>query len=352
MKRLNVIDKQLLIDYTIINKRPAPDRKRDDAGRFIERREVIRRIRKQDADPERRGVPMKKLSMLLVLVLVALLTAPSLAEGMTYTQAPMLNAKVESGELPPVAERLPEEPLVVAPGVVSYAEYFTDYQIGKYGGTMKSVRNSATWDGWLWCILNEFGIETVSGEGKDFYGNVFKDWEVSDDFTTYTFYMRKGMKWSDGEDLTTEDVAWKFEMDHANEKLTSVWPTMLKTGNKATGTPCTLEVLDDYSFKIIFDGPYPGFILLCASNGVYDYFVAPAHYLKDFHIETADEAELTAKCEANGYTLDQWFSLYELYDYSSWDCAAANQIGSPTLGPWMTVAMDGPTATFERNPYY
>ena len=296
---------------------------------------------------------MKKLSMLLVLVLVAaLLTTPSLAEGTTYTQAPMLDAKVEGGELPPVAERLPEEPLVVAPGVVSYAEYFTDYQIGKYGGTMKSVRNSATWDGWLWCILNEFAIESVSGEGKDFYGNVFKDWEVSDDFTTYTFYLRKGMKWSDGEDLTTEDVAWKFEKDHGNEQLTSVWPTMLRTGNKADGTPCTLEVLDDYSFKLTFDGAYPGFILLCASNGVYDYFVAPAHYMKDFHIETADEAELTAKCEANGYSLDQWFSLYELYDNTAWDCAAANQIGCPTLGPWMTVSMDGSTATFERNPYY
>ena len=45
---------------------------------------------------------MKKLSMLLVLVLVAaLLTTPSLAEGTTYTQAPMLDAKVEGGELPP-----------------------------------------------------------------------------------------------------------------------------------------------------------------------------------------------------------------------------------------------------------
>ena len=161
---------------------------------------------------------MKKLSMLLLFVfIVTFLITPSLAEGTTYTQAPMLDAKVESGELPAVEDRLPEEPLVIEPGVVTYAEYFSDYQIGKYGGTMKSVRNSATWDGWLWCIYNEFPIESVSGEGKDFYGNVFKDWEVSEDFTTYTFYMRKGMKWSDGEDLTTEDVSWKFNMDHANE---------------------------------------------------------------------------------------------------------------------------------------
>ena len=168
---------------------------------------------------------MKKLSFLLVLAMIAtMLAVPAFAEGMTYTQAPMLDALVESGELPPVEERLPVNPLVVAPGVVTYAEYFSDYQIGKYGGTLKSVRNSATWDGWIWCLLHELAIETVSGECKDFYGNVFENWEVSEDFTTFTFYMREGMKWSDGEDLTTEDVEWKFNMDHHNEQLTSTFP--------------------------------------------------------------------------------------------------------------------------------
>jgi hypothetical protein len=34
-----------------------------------------------------------------------------------YTEAPMLADKVAAGELPPVAERLPESPFVVGPGV-------------------------------------------------------------------------------------------------------------------------------------------------------------------------------------------------------------------------------------------
>jgi len=231
---------------------------------------------------------MKKICLLLVLALVATMAAvPSFAEEMTYTQAPMLDALVESGELPPVEERLPDEPLVVKAGTVSYEDYFTDYEIGQYGGTLRSVRLAGHGLGWVWCIFAERAIETVSGEGKDFYGNVFKDWDVSDDFTTYTFYMREGMKWSDGEDLTTEDVAWKFDMDNANSQLTSTWPTWLRTGNIASGTPCTLEVVDDYTFTLTFDGYYPGFILLVASNDVYN-LLAPAHYLKDFHIDTAD----------------------------------------------------------------
>lgn len=295
---------------------------------------------------------MRKICMLLVFALVAsMAVVPSFAEAAAYTQAPMLDARVEAGELPPVEERMPDEPFVVKPGVVSYEEYFTDYQIGQYGGTMRAIRNSATWDGWLWCIFNERVIETVSGEGKDFYGNIFKDWEVSDDFTTYTFFMREGMRWSDGELLTTEDVAWKFEMDHHNSQLTSAFPNWLRTGNKSTGTPCELSVVDDYTFTLTFDGYYPGFIILVATRDAYE-LLAPAHYLKDFHIDTADEAGLRAKCEADGYTLDEWFKLYELYDYTPWDVAAENQIGSPSLGPWIITKMDGSTGVYERNPYY
>lgn len=313
---------------------------------------TVRGVANGTREKEKEVFWMKKICLLLVFALVATMAVvPSFAEEMTYTQAPMLDARVESGELPSVAERLPDEPFVVKAGTVSYEEYFTDYQVGKYGGTLRSIRNSSTWDGWIWCIFAERGIETVSGEGKDFYGNVFKSWEVSEDFTTYTFHMREGMKWSDGQDLTTEDVAWKFNMDHANSQLTASWPNWLRTGNKSTGTPCTLGVVDDYTFTLTFDGYYPGFILLVASNDVYE-MLAPAHYLKDFHIETADEAALTAKCEAAGYTYEEWYKLYELYDYSSWDVDAENQIGSPSLGAWIITKMDGSTGIFERNPYY
>ena len=54
---------------------------------------------------------MKKLSLLLVLAMLAsLFTFAASAEGSAYAQAPMLDAAVEAGELPPVEERLPEIP--------------------------------------------------------------------------------------------------------------------------------------------------------------------------------------------------------------------------------------------------
>ena len=294
---------------------------------------------------------MKKLSILLVLAMVALFAVPSMSEGMAYTQAPMLDALVESGELPPVEERLPVDVMVVGPGTLTYEEYFKDYSIGKYGGTLKSVRNSATWDGWMWCILQERLIESVGGEGKEFYPNMIKGWEENEDFTEFTFYMREGMKWSDGEPLTTEDVKWTFEKDHGNELLTASWPTFLRTNNQPTATPCELEIVDDYTFKIKFDGSYPGFILQVSCQD-HNYFFEPSHYLKDYHIDTADEAELAAKCEEEGFQLEDWYKLYELHDYSAWDSAAENQIGLPTLCAWMTTSNDGSTFTYTRNPYY
>ena len=42
-----------------------------------------------------------------------------------YQESPMLRERVEAGELPPVEERLPDEPLVVDVP-----------EVGEYGGTM------------------------------------------------------------------------------------------------------------------------------------------------------------------------------------------------------------------------
>ena len=41
---------------------------------------------------------------------------------------------------------------------------------------------------------------------KGIHGNVVKSWEANADNTVFTFKMREGLKWSDGEPVTTEDV--------------------------------------------------------------------------------------------------------------------------------------------------
>ena len=53
-----------------------------------------------------------------------LIIAPAILANRTFNEAPMLAAKVKAGELPPVSERLPDNPLVVVPLE----------EIGNYGG--------------------------------------------------------------------------------------------------------------------------------------------------------------------------------------------------------------------------
>ena len=67
---------------------------------------------------------MKKLSLFLVLaMLVSIFAFTATAEGVTYSQAPMLDAAVQAGDLPPVEERLPETPKVAHEILDEYLEY-------------------------------------------------------------------------------------------------------------------------------------------------------------------------------------------------------------------------------------
>ena len=270
------------------------------------------------------------------------------AEAPTYNEAPMLAELVANGEVPPVEERLPENPKLVNE---IPEKYTADFSIGKYGGNLRTIRMDPKWDGTIWTSCLEYLINSPGRESEEFTPNLLESYEVSDDQSTFTFTLRKGVKWSDGMPLTTKDVAWKFEMDHANEMLTQVWPQWLRTGNKAEGGYGKLEVVDDYIFTLTFDGAYGGLILLMSGQG-YEDWIAPAHYMEKYHIDTADPEFLQKRLDDYGYGPDEWNLLYELVDPNNWDVCCQEAIDCPNLWPWVASAIDGTTATFTRNPYY
>jgi peptide/nickel transport system substrate-binding protein len=70
---------------------------------------------------------VKKLSLIVFITLLApsILTVPALATK-EYNEAPVLKELVRQGKLPPIEERLPNNPLVLKPLE----------KIGKYGGTL------------------------------------------------------------------------------------------------------------------------------------------------------------------------------------------------------------------------
>ena len=242
-------------------------------------------------------------------------------------EAPMLAEMVAAGELPPLEERLPLEPLVVEP-----------YEsIGKYGGTWHRAFRGVK-DFHAWGRINYDPILRWAPAAADpVLPSLAKDWEWNEDGTELTLYFREGLKWSDGEPFTVDDIIFWWE---AIENDTNITPAVHLEW-MVDGEPMTLEKIDDYTIKYIFPGP-TGIVetMGLAFHGTqwplgFERFgaFAPKHYLEQFH--PAYNSEYT--------------------DYATFEEKAFDyNIERPVIWPWMPVQWD-PGATemiLERNPYY
>ena len=268
-------------------------------------------------------------------------------------ESPMLAARVAAGDLPPLAERIPEEPFIVGPGVLMPEEDL-DWEVGRFGGTMRVVRNSPNWDASVF-IQNDTAFLDIQGLNADVLAPaVVKDFLVSDDQTEFTFILRKGMKWSDGMPVTTEDVRFTWEDFLLNEQLTPVLPAWMKAGSSGTGKPMELDIIDEFSFKLTFESPYGGFPVQMAIAGWRGYteLLKPAHFLKDYHPKYTPLDKLEPLIAAEELSAGEWWTLFNLKDVPIWHTSQPKAIGFPLLTPWIMVDASSDTYIYERNPYY
>jgi len=266
-----------------------------------------------------------------------------------FHQSPML----DDMDLPDIMDRLPKEPKI--PNEMPPENL--QFEIGKYGGTLNTVAQSPTWDPDFFVMSNEPLLNTPGILGEEVTGNVLKDYEVSADEKEFTFYMREGLRWSDGEPVTTEDVRFAIEDFQFNKELVPILPAWLHSGGNVEGTPLKLEVVDDFTFKISFDEPNGGFPISLAIQSWRGYgdLLKPAHYLKQFHKEYADEAELKKLIAEHKFEEDQevsWVNLFNYMDITEREMSHPNAVGFPVLYPWKLKEMTKTHGIYERNPYY
>ncbi len=318
---------------------------------------------------------MKKLSWLLVLaMLISMMSFTASAEG-TYTQAPMLDARVEAGELPPVEERLPEVPKIV--DEVS-AEYL-DFECGNYGGTIRLTTQVVNWDADGFVGNTEALMTMESVNSGIVTPNIVQDCQVNEDNTEFTFTLRKGLKWSDGTPVTMEDFKFGIENFIFNEELTPIVAAYMRDGGTSEGNPFVFEVIDDETFKLTFGSPYGGFLTHISITGWKGYsdILKPAHYLKPFHIDFAEECHgsLDAYYEfiapfgaVMGYDDVKeegvWCYIFHQVDMTNWELTDPNdaltsvyfegliESDFPHMYPWIMIKFENGITTFERNPYY
>ncbi len=120
---------------------------------------------------------MKKLSWLLVLAMVVSLFAMTASAEGDYTQAPMLDAAVEAGELPPVEERLPETPRIVK----EILDEYLDYESGNYGGTLRLITSVVNWDADGFVGMDENFLTMESANSDVITPNVVEEFTANDD---------------------------------------------------------------------------------------------------------------------------------------------------------------------------
>lgn len=241
----------------------------------------------------------------------------------TYTDSPAL---ADAG-LPPVAERLPANPLVVEPWE----------SVGQYGGTWNMVVRNVSHDH-VYELLQYEPLLRYSMGGSEILPNVADEWEASDDATTFTFHIREGIRWSDGEPMTTGDIVFWFEDIVGNTDLYPAFPTWMTAG----GERPELEVIDDYTIRFVFPQPAPFFETQMAYPR--QEIFKPRHYLEQFHAAYADEAELAAKVEESG--LEDWTQLF--LNEESFNTG----VGMPVLFAWDLTRYGEEGNVYERNPYY
>ncbi|NDL58746.1 ABC transporter substrate-binding protein [Phytoactinopolyspora mesophila] len=247
-------------------------------------------------------------------------------------EAPELQAMVENGELPPLAERLPANPMVVQP----------IEQIGTYGGTWRNGM-VGTDGGRLNYSLAYENLVRWNLEWTEPIPNVAESVDVNDDATLYTFRLREGMRWSDGEPFTAEDIVFAYDDVLTHPDINPHPYGVFSAG----GEMGTIEKVDDVTFTFSFAAPHGLFLDQIASEPSNMLTRLPKHYLEQFHADYDEHADDNA-------TAADFSGWIELVQTALWGGALWHDIELPRLHAWVPIdpVSDATQMRFERNPYY
>ena len=258
----------------------------------------------------------------------------------SYNQSPSLDAFVESGELPPVEERLPAEPAV-------YLSSGMKDGIGVYGGMFRGFSACPT-NGYNTMFsgisMGWYGIESYTDRynalvktGPLFRAsqdiepmpNLAKSWEWSEDGMSITFHLVEGASWSDGHPFTADDVLFTWEAYIEDENVSTSRSLEAWTWD---GEVADMEKVDDYTVRINFPVAEPLDFWYLFNEG--NFRAMPMHKLAEAHpaYSTADPLP----------TYDDFQNVW-----------SPENLPLVTMGPWaVTEYKTDELMIMRRNPYY
>jgi len=257
-----------------------------------------------------------------------------------------LNAKIRGNPaMPALADRLPAEPLVVAPYDM----------IGKYGGTFDALSNATEAGTSDFLSTRHVNLVRYSDDLQTIVPMVAKSWTWNDDFTKLTFKLRKGHKWSDGAPFTSADV--KFWYD--NLALDSKIIEKPKDYVLVAGKPMTVDAVDAETVVFNLPSPKPGLLAHFATSFAQGF--QPKHFLGRYHPDINPDADKLAQ-EAgfeNGLAV-----IKAYFGNSDWTDTPSPLLNSPdkvaklpadvmpTLESFITISDTTEGRHYVANPYF
>jgi peptide/nickel transport system substrate-binding protein len=256
------------------------------------------------------------------------------APASKYKQAPMFDADVTSGKLPPVDQRLPEQPLVVN----------TVDSIGQYGGVWRrGFIGPSDYNNYVRVVFD--GLVIFSPDGSKVEPKVALGWQNSADFKVWTVQLRKGAKWSDGQPMTADDILFWYNDVLLNKDITPSLPKWMKNKD---GSVAKVEKDGDYAVKFTYAEPNTLFLYELANKDGGDRTYAPflpAHYLKQFHPTYGVKADID-KMVADA-KFKTWVELFATKN------APFENPDRPTMAAWVPVTrISEQIFSMKRNPYF
>ncbi len=270
---------------------------------------------------------------LLGLLGSAAIPASLRAETDTALDSAFLRDRINAGELPELAMRLPNNPRVVDLKSMGREPGQHGGKVRMLIGRQKDIR---------YMPINSYSRLVGYNEQLELVPDVLESYTVEDG-RIFTLHLRSGHCWSDGSAFTSADFDYFWNDVALNKELARGGPPVSLIVN---GEIAKFEVIDEVTVVYSWSQPNPRFLGRLAAP-IPQTLMLPSAYMRQYHKSHQTPEKIEAFVQE--YRVDDWVGLHRKMSRQN----RPENPDLPTLEAWRpTTKPPAEQFVFERNPYF